>query len=146
MDVGHCAGRTASGHNRFLVIVDNGGGKTRVYPMKRETSKIALKHLCKFLTDEEAPETDRTDNATVFTSAFFEQGLSELGLTHVCSIPYKSNTNGVAERAVGLAKQQIYVYGREWDKPVNLLKINQNLSRPKLKNVEEEEAEDTPVN
>lgn len=136
MDVGRCNDtpgyKSSLGNDRFLVIVDNGGGRTKVYPLKGETTKRMIQCLCDFMTEEQNPETVRTDNASVFVSKAFEDALQSLGLTHVYSIPYKSNTNGVAERAVGLAKQQISLYDKAWDQPVNLLKINQILSREKL--------------
>lgn len=90
--------KSSLGNDRFLAIVDNGGGRTKIYPLlKTETSLRMVQCLCDFMTEEEAPESVRTDNASVFGSKIFEDALQCLGLTHVYSIPYKSNTNEVAE-------------------------------------------------
>lgn len=44
-------------------------------------------------------KTLRTDNASNLKSQDVEKVLKELEIEHIFSIPYKSNTNGVAEKS-----------------------------------------------
>lgn len=131
MDVGHLPDGYGP-YRKFLVIADNFGGHTRVYPIKRETAKVAKEKVMEYLLSNRI-KSIRSDNATMFTSLHFRSFLEKEGIEHVLSIPYQSNTNGVAERAVRSVKQQVVPFKHQWHLPENLYIINTQLSLPKLR-------------
>lgn len=130
MDVGHLS---EGSYRKFLVIADNAGGNTKIYPIKREVTYEAEKALLNYLESNSTLKEVRSDNATMFTSGRFATFLEELGIKHTFSIPYQSNTNGVAERAVRSAKEQIVLYKNKWWQPQSLYEINKYLSQPKIR-------------
>lgn len=140
-DVGHL---DKGKYRKFLVIADNGGGNTRVYPISSETAYEAEKAMMSYLEGNPTIRSLRTDNATMFTAGRFETWLQLHDIEHIHSIPYQSNTNGVAERAVRSVKEQIQVYGTQWWKPHNLFEINRYLSQPKLRKARVNEADPAP--
>ena len=124
---------TRRGHKHGLVIVDNGPGKIRVFPIKTPTGAVICGCISQFLREESGVKSLRMDNATYFTHNSVKTLLEEEGIEVVYSIPYQSKTNGVAERAVRSIKEQIVKEGAEscWDEPSSLLRIHQavNLGR-----------------
>lgn len=53
------------------------------------------------------PEKFVTDNATAFTSKLFQTFYKVNGIVHVTSPPFHPQSNGLAERAVGLVKSNL---------------------------------------
>ena len=70
------------------------------YPCKTKTSQETQKNLIKFLEPTRKPEVIHTDHT-------FEFGKSceELSWNHFTSTPHRSQTNGIAERAVRRVKE-----------------------------------------
>ena len=123
---------SARGHKYFLVCVDNAGGDTKVYPIKMATGRIITERLANFFTGKN-PKSVRMDNATHFKNSHVLEFLEGIGAQAIFSIPYKPETNGVAERAVRSAKDYIRANSQKhWDSPGELLKMNEYLSLPKL--------------
>lgn len=92
--------------NVFLIIVDNGGGWTRVFPLKSSSGRQIAYAIGRAFVGINV-EMLRTDNASNLKSQYVEKVLKELDIEHIFSIPYKSNTNGVAERAIKECKDLI---------------------------------------
>lgn len=136
-DVGHLKAKSRRGHDKFLVITDNAGGYAKCYPIKTESAATMIKCLTDYCTPLSDPQTLRTDNSTMFTAKIVEDTLQELGIQHIYSIPYKSQTNGVAERVVRSTKEWISVQEQAWDEPIQLMKLNQHLCLPHLMKPEE---------
>ena len=124
---------TRKGHKYGLVIVDNGPGPIRVYPIRTPTGAVICSCLSQFLREETGVISMRMDNATYFTHTSVKTLLEGEGIQIQYSVPYQANTNGVAERAVRSVKEQIVKEGAEssWDEPTSLLRIHQaiNLGR-----------------
>ena len=133
---------TRKGHKYGLVIVDNGPGKIRVFPIKTPTSMIICGCLSQFLREETGVKSLRMDNATYFTHTSVKSLLEGEGIQVEYSVPYQAKTNGVAERAVRSVKEQIVKEGVEgsWDEPATPLRIHQavNLGREEKRCVSED--------
>ena len=70
------------------------------YPCKTKTSQETQKSLQKFLEPTRKPKVIYTDK-----SLEFDKSCEELSLNHCTSTPHRSETNGVAERAVRRVKE-----------------------------------------
>ena len=71
------------------------------YPCKTNTSQNTQKCLVKFLELSQEPKVIYTDNSSEFGKS--PEGLS---WNHWTSAPHRSETNGVAERAVRRVKEE----------------------------------------
>ena len=70
------------------------------YPCKNKNSQETEKSLRKFLEPSQKPKVIFTDN-----SLEFGKSCEELSWNHRTSTPYRSETNGIAERAKRRAKE-----------------------------------------
>ena len=86
-----------------MVIADNAGNDTRIYPIRTATGKVVQERMALYFTNKN-PKTVRMDNALHFKNAYVLDFLEGVGAQVIFSIPYKPETNGVAERAVRSAK------------------------------------------
>lgn len=115
-------------------IVDNAGECGRVYPLPNQNTTTKIRDaVADYMTMHDNPKSIRMDNGPQFKGEALKKLLMELGIQLVFSIPEQSNTNGVAERAVRTVKDYIKTTAKpNWDEPLELLKLNQYLSQPKL--------------
>ena len=72
----------------------------QAYPCKNKTSQETQRSLQKFLKPERKPKVIYTDNSLEFGKA-----CEDLSWTHRTSTPHRSETNGIAERAVRRVKE-----------------------------------------
>ena len=72
----------------------------QAYPCKNKTSQETQRSLQKFLEPERKPKVIYTDN-----SLEFGKGCEDLSWNHCTSTPHRSETNGIAERAVRRVKE-----------------------------------------
>ena len=82
-----------------------GGTRSRhsmdaIFPCKNKNSQDTNKNLRKFLEPSEKPKVRYTDN-----SWGFGKSCEELSWNHRTSTPYRSETNGIAERAIRRVKE-----------------------------------------
>ena len=70
------------------------------YPCKTKTSQEIQRSLQKFLEPDRKPEVIYTDNSLEFGKA-----CEDLSWNHCTSTPHRSETNGIAERAVRRVKE-----------------------------------------
>ena len=70
------------------------------YPCRNKTSQETERSLRKFLELSEKPKVIYTDN-----SLEFGKSCEDLSWNHRTSTPYRSETNGIAERAVRRVKE-----------------------------------------
>ena len=70
------------------------------YPCKTKTSEETQKSLQKFLEPDRNPKVIYTDN-----SLEFGKSCEDLSWNHCTSTPQRSETNGIAERAVRRIKE-----------------------------------------
>ena len=75
----------------------------QAYPCKNKTSQETQRSLQKFLEPERRPKVIYTDNFLEFGKA-----CEDLSWNHCTSTPHRSETNGIAERAVRRVKEGTY--------------------------------------
>ena len=91
-----------SRHNhRYAVVVEDLATRwIQAYPCKTKTSQETQRSLQKFLEPERKPKVIYTDNSLEFGKA-----CEDLSWNHCTSTPHRSETNGIAERAVRRVKE-----------------------------------------
>ena len=87
-------------HRYATVVQDLATQWIQSYPCKTKTSQETQRSLQKFLEPDRKPEVIYTDN-----SLEFGQACEDLSWNHCTSTPHRSETNGIAERAVRRVKE-----------------------------------------
>ena len=82
-------------HRHAVVVQDLATQWIQSYPCKTKTSQETQRSLQKFLEPKKKPEVIYTDNFLEFG-----KGCEDLSWNHCTSTPHRSETNGIAERAV----------------------------------------------
>ena len=90
-------------HRYAVVVQDLATQWIQSYPCKRKTSQETQSSLQKFLEPDRKPKVIYTDNSLEFGKA-----CEDLFFNHCTSIPHRSETNGIAERAVRRVKEGTY--------------------------------------
>ena len=87
--------------HRYAVVVQDWATQwIQAYPCKTETSQETQRSLQKFLEPNRKPKVIYTVNSLEFGKA-----CEDLSLNHCTSTPHRSETNGIAERAVRRVKE-----------------------------------------
>ena len=92
--------RISKNHRYALVVQDLATQWIQSYPCKNKTSQETQRSLQKFLGPERKPKVIYTDNSLEFGKACVD-----LSWNHCTSTPRRSQTNGIAERAVRRVKE-----------------------------------------
>ena len=87
-------------HRYAVVVQDLATQWIQAYPCKTKTSQETQRSLQKFLEHERNPKVIYTDN-----SLEVGQACEDLCWNHCTSTPHRSETNGIAERAVRRVKE-----------------------------------------
>ena len=87
-------------HRYAVVVQDLATQWIQSYPCKTKTSQETQRSLQKFLEPERKPKVIYTDNSLEFGKA-----CEDLSWNHCTSTPHRSETNGIAERAVRRVKE-----------------------------------------
>ena len=87
-------------HRYAVVVQDLATQWIQAYPCKTKTSQETQRSLQKFLEPERNPKVIYTDNSLEFGNA-----CEDLSWNHCTSTPHRSETNGIAERAVRRVKE-----------------------------------------
>ena len=87
-------------HRYAVVVQDLATQWIQAYPCKNKTSQETQRSLQKFLEPERKPKVIYTDNSLEFGKA-----CEDLSWNHCTSAPHRSETNGIAERAVRRVKE-----------------------------------------
>ena len=87
-------------HRYAVVVQDVAMEWLQSYPRKTKTSQETQESLMKFLEQTRKPKVIYTDN-----SLEFGKSCEELSWNHCTSTPHRSETNGIAERAVRRVKE-----------------------------------------
>ena len=96
-----CGGCESQNNHRYaLVVQDLATQCIQTYPCKTKTSQETKKSLQKFLEPERNPQVIYTDNSLKFGKA-----CEDLSRNHCTSSPHRSETNGIAQRAVRRVKR-----------------------------------------
>ena len=88
-------------NRRYAVVVQDLATQwIQAYPCKTKTSQETQRSLQKFLEPDRKPKVIHTDNSFEFGKA-----CEDLSWNHCTSTPHRSETNGIAERAVRRVKE-----------------------------------------
>ena len=87
-------------HRYAIVVQDLATQWIQSYPCKTKTSQETQRSLQKFLEPKRKPKVIYTDNSLEFGKA-----CEDLSWNHCTSTPHRSETNGIAERAVRRVKE-----------------------------------------
>ena len=87
-------------HRYAVVVQDQATQWIQAYPCETKTSQETQRSLQKFLEPERSPKVIYTDNSLEFGKA-----CGDLSWNHCTSTPHRSETNGIAERAVRRVKE-----------------------------------------
>ena len=87
-------------HRYAVVVQDLATQWIQAYPCKTKTSQETQRSLQKFLESDRKPKVTKTDNSLEFGKA-----CEDLSWNHCTSTPHRSETNGIAERAVHRVKE-----------------------------------------
>ena len=87
-------------HRYAVVVQDLATQWIQAYPCKNKTSQETQRSLQKFLEPDRKPKVIYTDNSLEFGKA-----CEDLSWNHCTSTPHRSETNGIAERAVRRVKE-----------------------------------------
>ena len=91
---------TRNNHRFAVVVQDLATQWIQLYPCKTKTSQETQRSLQKFLEPNRKPKVIYTDN-----SLEFGKSCEDLSWNHCTSTPHRSETNGIAERAVRRVKE-----------------------------------------
>ena len=92
--------RIRNNHRYAVVVQDLATQWIQSFPCKTKNSQETHRSLQKFLEPERKPKVIYTDNSLEFGEA-----CEDLSWNHCTSTPYRSETNGIAERAVRRVKE-----------------------------------------
>ena len=93
--------RGSPNNHRYAVVVqDLATQRLQSYPCKTKTAQETQKNLMEFLEPTRKPKVIYTDNSLEFGKAS-----EDLSWNHCTSTPHRSETNGIAERAVRRVKE-----------------------------------------
>ena len=87
-------------HRYAVVVQDKDTQWIQAYPCQTKTSQETQRSLQKFLEPERNPKVIYTDNSLEFGKA-----CEDLSWNHCTSTPHRSETSGIAERAVRRVKE-----------------------------------------
>ena len=93
-------GESRNYHRYAVVVQDLATQWIQSYPRRNQTSQETERSLRKFLEPSEKPKVIYTDN-----SLEFGKSCEDLSWNHRTSTPHRSETNGIAERAVRRVKE-----------------------------------------
>ena len=93
-------GESRNNHRYAVVVQDQATQWIQSYPRRNQTSQETERSLRKFLEPSEKPKVIYTDN-----SLEFGKSCEYLSWIHRTSTPHRSETNGIAERAVRRVKE-----------------------------------------
>ena len=103
-------GSESRNHHRYAVVVqDLATQLIQSCPCKIKTSQETQKSLQKFLEPSRKPNVIYTDNSLEFGKA-----CEDLSWNHCTSTPHRSETNGIAERAVRRVKEGTSAVLLQW--------------------------------
>ena len=96
--IDNCESR--NNHRYAVVVQDLATQWIQAYPCKTKTSQETQRSLQKFFQPDRKPKVIYTDNSLEFGKA-----CEDLSWNHCTSTPHRSETNGIAERAVRRVKE-----------------------------------------
>ena len=125
MDIVGPLPKTSTGFQYLLTIMCTSTRYPEAIPLRSCTAQAVTKALLKFFTQYGVAKTVQTDQGTHFTAKILNQVLKELGCSHVYSVAYHPESQGVLERAhqtlKTMMKMYIHDHEKDWDQGIHFL-------------------------
>jgi hypothetical protein len=119
------------GHTHMLIVVDNCTKFIRLYALRSEKAEEVAVNLWDFLSIFGVPKIIQSDNGTSFVNEVIKQLSITAKFDHRTIAPYNPRSNGIAERHVGIIKQNIVklLQGRDvkWHLYLNVVQLAHNM-------------------
>ena len=96
--------RSRQGYRFALTAICMASRWPEVYPLKDTTAENVVSGLVEFLARNGIPSKILTDQGSQFTSEVMAQTCQLLGITHITTVPYRPQGNGILERFHGTLK------------------------------------------
>ena len=111
--------RTPTGNRYILNVIDHATKYIESYPIPCANTEYTVKAFTDLFSRHGVPNKLLTDRGSTFTGEGFESFLNDMGVQHLCSSPYRPQTNGAVERANGVLKDMLKLVMAEdrqpWD-------------------------------
>ena len=119
------------GHSHILIVVDNCTKFIKLYALKSEKAEEVAVKLWDFISTFGVPKIIQSDNGTSFVNEVITQLSITAKFDHRTISPYNPRSNGIAERHVGIIKQNIVklLEGRDvkWHLYLNVVQLAHNM-------------------
>ena len=89
---------------KFLIISDYYSKFPFVREIHSESTKTIINKMRSIFSEQRIPSTLYTDNGPYYSSADIKQFADHLGFKHTTHSPHYPQSNGFAERMVGIVK------------------------------------------
>ena len=96
--------RSRHGYRFALTAICMASRWPEVYPLKNTKAENITNALVEFLARNGIPSKILTDQGSQFTSEVMAQTCQMLGITHITTVPYRPQGNGILERFHGTLK------------------------------------------
>ena len=96
--------RSRHGYRFALTAICMASRWPEVYPLKDTKAESIVNGLIEFLARNGIPSKILTDQGSQFTSEVMDQTCQLLGITHITTVPYRPQGNGILERFHGTLK------------------------------------------
>uniref|UniRef100_A0A8C4QBL7 Integrase catalytic domain-containing protein n=1 Tax=Eptatretus burgeri TaxID=7764 RepID=A0A8C4QBL7_EPTBU len=114
--------KTSSGKHYLLTVMRQATKYAEAYSLEQADSTHAIESLKDMFSRHGLPTKFLTDRGSVFLSEVFEGFLSELGVQHLTTSPYRPECNGTCEWFIGTFKTMIKAVtdqvGGQWDQVI----------------------------
>ena len=92
---------------KYLLVCDYFSKFPIIRKLESETSSCIIKYLSQIFSEQGIPKILFTDNGPCYDSAEFRKFSEKYGFRHTTSSPHFPQSNGLAERLVGIVKSTL---------------------------------------
>ncbi|XDV21811.1 hypothetical protein PO909_026831 [Leuciscus waleckii] len=137
--------RSKAGNKYILVAVDGFTGRIWGKPLKETKANAIIAAVNDLLIAWGRPQRIRVDNGTYFVGKQFEDFVTEKHISLIKSVRYCPQSNGIAERSVGIIKSWIRANcnHERWDDNMEELMFYVNLTEIKRPTTSKDQPEDS---
>ena len=96
--------RSKKGYRFALTAICMASRWPEVYPLNNTEAESIVNALVEFISRNGIPSKILTDQGSQFTSSIMSQTCQALGITHIMTVPYRPQGNGIIERFHGTLK------------------------------------------
>ena len=112
--------------NSYLLIIDYTSRFLIIRKLSSMTGKTIAHHMQAIFAEYGWPDTLVTDKGPCFTSKEFQTLMESMSVDHITSSPHYPQSNGLAEKFVGIVKNLFYKSKEEGQSPYRALMVYRN--------------------